>query len=147
MEEVRPLNVLIDINVVLDIFLVREPWFSDAKAVWAAHTRRVIVGHIAAHGFTNLFYIARRTVGAEKAREAVHLCLQTFEVIPVGRRELEYAESHEGSDIEDNLVLACAVEAKLDTIVTRDPKGFAGSPVQVLTPAGLLALLPQAAGS
>jgi predicted nucleic acid-binding protein len=143
-EEIRPLNVLIDINVPLDIFLVREPWFSDAKKVWAAHTRRAIVGHIAAHGFTNLFYIARRTVGAEKAREAVRLCLQTFEVIPVGRQELEYADSLEGSDIEDNLVLACASLAGLDAIVTRDPKGFAGSPVPVLTPAELLARLAKA---
>lgn len=89
MAEVRPLNVLIDINVPLDIFLAREPWLPDARAVWAAHNRRAIVGHIAAHGFTNLFDIARHVVGVEKAREVVRLCLQTFEVIPVGRAELD----------------------------------------------------------
>lgn len=147
MEEVRPVNVLVGVNILLDVFLAREPWFPDAREVWAAHTRRAIVGHITAHGFTNLFYTARRTVGTEKAREDVRLCMQTFEVVPVGRPELEYAVTHEGTDIEDNLVLACAVAAtKLDAIITRDPKGFSGSPVPVLTPAAMLARLLRESG-
>ena len=102
-----------------------------------------MVGHVAAHGFTNLFYVARRVVGFEKAREAVRLGLQTFEVIPIGRPELEQADSLSGNDIEDNLVLACATLAQLDAIVTRDPRGFAGSPVPILSPAELLAQLPK----
>jgi predicted nucleic acid-binding protein len=143
MEEVRPRNVLIDVNVLLDVFLEREPWVKDARAVWTAHHCRTLVGHVAAHGFTNLFYIARRAVGIEKAREAVLLCLQTFEVSPVGRPELELAETLAGNDIEDNLVQACATLARLDAIVTRDPKGFAGSPIPVVTPAELLAQIPK----
>ena len=39
-----------------------------------------------------------------------------------------------GNDFEDNLVLTCAVNARLDAIVTRDPKDFVGSPLPVLTP-------------
>jgi hypothetical protein len=35
-----------------------------------------------------------------------------------------------------------AVLAHLDAIVTRDPKSFVGSPVPALTPAQLLALIP-----
>ena len=49
-----------------------------------------------------------------------------------------------GSDFEDNLHIACAAEARLDAIVTRNPKDFAGSPLPVLTPATLLALLATA---
>ena len=40
---------------------------------------------------------------------------------------------------DDNLQIACAIEAQLDAIVTRDPRGFALSPVAVLIPAELLA--------
>jgi predicted nucleic acid-binding protein len=136
------MTALIDINVPLDVFLAREPWLTDARAVWDAHDRRAIVGHIAAHGLTNLFYIARRVVGLEKARKAVGLCLQTFEVIPVGRAELELADSLAGHDFEDNLVLTCAMIAGLDVIVTRDPRGFVGSTIPVLSPAELLEQLP-----
>jgi hypothetical protein len=73
----------------------------------------------------------------------VRRCLQTFEIIPVGRPELERADSLPGSDFEDNLQMACAALAKLDAIVTRDPSGFAGSPIPVLSPAELLAQVPQ----
>jgi predicted nucleic acid-binding protein len=144
-EEIRPLNVLIDVNILLDLFLVREPWVSDARAVWNAHHRGECVGHLAAHALTNLFYIARKVVGIEKAREAVRACLRTFEIVPIGRAELDLADSLPGNDIEDNLVLACARVAQLDAIVTRDPKGYAGSPVSVLAPADLLLRLPPSA--
>lgn len=138
MEEVRQLNVLVDVNVLLDVFLAREPWMADAQAVWAAHHRLAIIGHVAAHGITNLFFIARRLRGADEARRAVRLCLHTFEIIPVGRPELELADAMAGNDLEDNLQIACAIEAKLDAIVTRDAQGFSLSPIPILTPAELL---------
>ena len=95
---------------------------------------------------TNLFYVARKSVGIANAREALRNCLRTFEVISVGQLELELADSLPGSDIEDNLVLACAILTRLDAIVTRDPKGFADAPLPILSPAELLALLPSNAG-
>ncbi len=138
MAEVRRLNVLLDVNLLLNVFLDREPWVSEARTVWTAHHERRLTGHVAAHGLTNLFYIARKVIGTDKARKAVRLVLQTFEIAPIGRRELELADSLSGTDLEDNLVLACASLAGLDAIVTRDPRGFAGSTVAVLSPAELL---------
>jgi len=139
MEEVRLLRVLFDINVLLDVFLEREPWLAKARALWTAQHRRLIHGHVAAHGVANMFYIARKVIGVSRARESVGLCLQTFDIISIGRAELELADSLAGSDIEDNLVLACASLAKMDAIVTRDPKGFPGSQIPILSPADLLA--------
>ena len=57
---------------------------------------------------------------------------------------LEMATTFPGSDFEDNLRIACAVEARLEAIVTRNPKDFAGSPIPILTPVELLALLAKA---
>jgi len=31
------MNVLLDINLVLDVLLARQPWFADAAQVWDAH--------------------------------------------------------------------------------------------------------------
>ena len=135
------MNVLIDVNVALDVILEREPWLVDSKGVWDACHQMRITGHLVATGLTNLFYISRRIIGTEKARAGVHICLATFEIIPVGRLDLEQADAMAGSDLEDNVCLACAVNAGLDAIVTRNPKDFAGSPVPILTPAEILALL------
>ncbi|MHB1559953.1 MAG: PIN domain-containing protein [Isosphaeraceae bacterium] len=143
MEEVRRLSSLIDVNILLDVFLAREPWVADGQAIWAAHHRGRFNGYVAAHGLTNLFYIARKVIGTDKAREAVRLCWQTFEVCPIGHPELEQADALAGSDLEDNLVIACAMAANLDAIVTRNPKDFAGSPLPVLSPSEWLECLPK----
>jgi hypothetical protein len=138
------MNVLIDVNVVLDVILEREPWLSDSKGVWDACYQMRLTGHLVATGLTNLFYISRRIIGTERARAGVHICLATFEIIPVGRMELEQADAMAGSDLEDNVCLACASSARRDAIVTRNPKDFKSSVAPVLTPAELLALLAKA---
>ena len=137
------MRVLIDTNVALDVILERHPWLEYSKGVWDACHELKIVGHLVATSLTNLFYVSRRIIGTDKARAGVHTCLATFEIIAVGRSELEQADAMTGSDLEDNVSLACALAAKVDAIVTRDPKGFAGSTIPVLTPAELLALLPK----
>ncbi len=101
------------------------------------------MGHLIATGVTNIFYISRRIIGTEKARAGVRICLATFEITPVGRDELKQAEAMAGSDLEDNVSLAFALSAGLDAIVTRDKTGFVESPLPVLSPAELLALLPK----
>lgn len=138
------MNVLIDANVALDVILERQPWLGDSKGVWDACYQNRVTGYLVATSLTNLFYVSGRIIGTEKARAGVHICLATFEIIPVGRLELEQADAMAGSDLEDNVSLACALNARLDAIVTRDPRGFAGSPIPVLTPAELLARLPKA---
>jgi hypothetical protein len=53
MAEVRLLNALLGVDVMLDVFLERELWVAEAEGLWTAHHRRRYVGHLAAHGFTN----------------------------------------------------------------------------------------------
>ena len=63
------------------------------------------------------------------------------------RELLDAAERWRGIDFEDNLQIACAIEARLEAIVTRNSGDFAGAPVPILTPAELLALLAKAPGA
>ncbi len=66
---------------------------------------------------------------------------RAFRIAPVTGATLILARTWAGNDYEDNVQIACAVEAAVDAIVTRDPRGFAGSPVPVPTPADLVARL------
>jgi hypothetical protein len=59
-------------------------------------------------------------------------------VIAVGFSELRVAERLGSGDFEDNVQMACASAAQLDAIVTRDPSGFAGSPIPIWTPQELV---------
>jgi hypothetical protein len=137
------MNVLLDLNIVLDVLLRRQPWLGEATAIWNAHHGGQIRGHLVATSLTNLFYIARRILGQDEARRAVRTCLQTFVILGVDEPLLRQADALPGTDLEDNLQLAAAIAFRLDAIVTRDPHGFAGATLPVLAPADLLARLAQ----
>lgn len=133
------MRVLIDTNVVLDVLLARDPWRAEARAIWQATEDGKLESYLAATTLTNIFYLARKLPpGPAKALEAVKDCLTTFAICPVDRHVLELAMALPGSDFEDNVQLACAQAAGLGTIVTRDPAGFAGALIPVVSPAELL---------
>ena len=119
----------------------RNPWVTEATAVWQANDEGRIVGYILASAMTEIFYIARRLAGLEIAHTTVRTCLEAFEICTIDRQTLEQAEALPGNDFEDNLQIACASIAGIDAIVTRDKDGFKAATIPVWTPAELLAQL------
>ena len=139
------MTILLDLNVLLDALLGREPWRAEADAIWDANRDGRIDAWMSAAALPTLFCVVRKQADLARAHLAVTNCLRSLEIVPVNRTTLELATTFPSSDFEDNLQIACAVESRLDVIVTRNPRDFAGSPVLVLTPAELLARLPKAA--
>lgn len=135
------MRVLLDTNVVLDLLLERDPWRVQAVGVAEAASDGRLAAHVSASSITDNFYISRRLVGTEPARRVVRACLDTLEIVGVTRELLDAAERRTGADFEDNLQIECALAAGLDAIVTRDPGGFAASPIRALTPSELLTML------
>jgi len=135
------MKVLIDLNIALDVLLDREPWVAESKGVWQANHEKSIQGYLVATSLTNLFYIARKLVGHERARDAVRTLLDAFDIVAVDQFVLKDADSLPGNDFEDNVCMSCAKSANLDAIVTRNPSDFSHSAVPVYTPPQLLALL------
>lgn len=66
---------LVDVNVLLDVLLNRSPWAVDARGIWRANHTGRFRGFVAATAVTNLFYIARRLAGKERAMQCVAQCL------------------------------------------------------------------------
>jgi predicted nucleic acid-binding protein len=128
------MRVLLDTYVVLDVLLSREPWLDDARALWLAADNGELSAYLSATSLTDIYYVARRLADVPRAQQAVKLCLDAFEVLPVDRAALERAQQLTGPDFEDNVQIGCAEAAGLDAIVTRDTGGFADSTVAVLSP-------------
>jgi predicted nucleic acid-binding protein len=139
-------RVLLDTNVVLDALLDRQPWSAAATQIWQAHRAGKVEAHVNATSVTNIFYVSRKLIGRERAWQGVHACLDQLRIIAVDVALLQAAVAIGGGDLEDNLQITCATAAKLEAIVTRDPAGFAHSPIEVLTPAQLLQRLTATTG-
>lgn len=137
------IGVLLDINVVLDVFLARDPWLDASASVIQAGLDGKIAAHLSAASVPTISYLVRRNADLAKARAVVVECLNSFQVPPVDRRALELTATLPASDFEDNLLAACAHLARLDAIVARDPTVFSGSPVPALSPTQFLAQLAQ----
>ena len=130
----QPHGVLVDTNVLLDLLLTREPWFTAARPLWDARDASQIECYLPASVLTDVFYICRKQIGVSNAKTAVGLCLARFTLLAIDRPILEAAHQLPGTDFEDSVQIACAMRAGLNLIVTRDPRDFAHSPVPAIAP-------------
>lgn len=135
------LRVLIDTNVVLDWLLDRGPWSDAAKPLWDARDAGHIVAYLPASVLTDIFYIIQRQAGIPAAFTAIDRVFGAFGLFAVDMPLLQQARALPGSDFEDNVQIACAVNAHLDLIVTRNLVDFALSPIQVIDPSQITAYL------
>jgi predicted nucleic acid-binding protein len=133
------MKVLIDTNVLLDFLLAREPFKKDAEDLFTAIDSGQIIGFVTATTLTDIFYIARKhTRSLELAREAVASTLDTMTICPINRNVLETAFASGLTDFEDAIQIYSAIAQNLDTIVTRDAKGFVSSTIPVYSVQELL---------
>ena len=134
-------KVLFDINVLLDVLLDREAHAEASAAAWASAEGGVSEGLLAAHAVTTIDYLISKELGAAKARRIVSAMLRVFGVAAIDAAVIQEALHLPFGDFEDAVTAAAARLAGCDYIVTRDPKGFRGSPVRCLTPEALMPIL------
>lgn len=132
------MKILIDTNIVLDLFLEREPFVENVILIFEQIEQGKLEGYIAATTITNIFYIIRKTESREVAITAINRLLIGIQFCAVDRQTIETALSIGLKDFEDSIQLACATLSKLDGIVTRDRKDFIGSNLPIYTPTELL---------
>ena len=139
----RPLRLLLDINVILDVLQRREPHFMDSASVVAAAESGRCQGMVAAHTITTIFYLVAKHSSPETARLQIAEMLRFLDVAAVDRAALVRALTMPYADFEDAVQMAAASAAGADYVVTRDLSDYLHGPLPALTPAEALALLPR----
>lgn len=135
------MRVLLDTNVIVDFVLERDPHVAAAAELFELNATGRYQRFVSSITPINVFYIGRKAVGAEKARERVRDLLVAFEVCPITTGSLTDALSLPFSDYEDAVQHACAVQNTLDAIVTRDTDDYRKAVLPVFTPVEFLRLL------
>ncbi|WP_227368893.1 PIN domain-containing protein [Halomonas sp. M20] len=126
--------ILLDTNVVLDVIQRREPHYKASSAVMDRIIRRKTAGALSAHAITTVHFIIARHQNRNVAAQAVQWLLKHFTVAAVGKPELLRAQALGWSDFEDAVVAAAAESSDCSTILSRNVRDFAGSPILVVTP-------------
>jgi predicted nucleic acid-binding protein len=136
------MNLLIDTDVVLDLLLKRQPFFTDAVTLWQAADQGRFERYVAAITPINVFYIARKANGAAAAHRVIDELLAVVRVAPVDAAILQAASSSGFADFEDAVQIAAAQAIGVDAIVTRNLADYAGAQLPTYAPADILRRLP-----
>ncbi len=118
------LKVLIDLNVVLDLFQRREPFYDMSARVLAAAETGLVEGWIAAHSLTTLFYLLTRYQSAEQARVALTDLLTFLSVAAVDHEVIEQALNLPYPGFEDAVQMMAAVRNGVQYLVTRNVRDY-----------------------
>ncbi|GHU61599.1 DNA-binding protein [Clostridia bacterium] len=104
------MRLLIDTNVLLDYLAKREPFLKSAEAIVDACATGKVDGSIAAHSFSNIFYILRNVFRVDERKKLLlDLCV-LFTVEGINQQTIETSlRNNYFDDFEDCLQMECAI--------------------------------------
>jgi predicted nucleic acid-binding protein len=135
---------LLDTNVIVDVALERQPYFSDSETVLSLVEQGQIEGYISATTFSDLYYIIRKDKGRNLTLEFLSDISTFCRVATVDRAAIDMALTANFRDFEDAIQYSTAVINNLEAIVTRNPQDFPVTTLRILTPQQLIQALDQA---
>ncbi|RLF30912.1 MAG: PIN domain nuclease [Thermoplasmata archaeon] len=134
-------KLLIDIDVILDVLLKRQPFFAASANLWAQIEKGHTCAYLASHTVTTLFYLIRKAKGKKLAKDSIRDILSVFEIAPVDKKGLLLALELDFTDFEDAVQFGAAKQMNVDFIITRNIRHYRKSDIPVLTPDTFLSTL------
>jgi predicted nucleic acid-binding protein len=119
------MNVVFDNNVILDFVTDRHEQFPQAEKLFSLVRDGFINGQVAASSLTDIFFVAAKLTNEKKAKRVIKDLCELLNVLPVTTVDCRVALAMPLDDFEDAVILASAMAAEADCIVTRDRKFLA----------------------
>ncbi len=133
------MKIVIDNNVILDVFQNREPFVQFSSKVLRLVETKQVKGYVTANSITDIHYVLNRSLkDKEKVYDAIDTLLQLIDIIDVTAKDVRKAFHPDVIDFEDELISVCAERVKIDYIITRNTKDFINSPVPAINPEDFL---------
>lgn len=129
------MELLIDTNVVLDMFLEREPFVAMSRQAISLSKKYPVKSFISASSVTDIYYIAYRGLKDHQIiRRHFKTLFKFVGVVAVTSKDIHAAFALDWKDFEDSVQYAVAASNNFDGIVTRNMQGFTDNAVKIFTP-------------
>lgn len=132
-------KLFIDINVILDVGLARDPHVLYSQEILSYIEKRKAIGYIAAISCANIYYLIQKTENHKIAVRFVRDMTELLSVVEVNKKTIERGLELGLKDFEDGVQIACAEACKADYFITRDADHYKNSPVPWISPDEYLA--------
>lgn len=133
-------RVLFDSDVLLDVLAQRQPFIVASAQALNNVTQPQVQGYVSGHAVTNIFYILRRQVGSETAKELLSRLLQHLQIANVTDEVIRAALQSPITDFEDAVTSEAGNAAGVEIIVTRNTSDFVASTIPAVLPEEFLAM-------
>lgn len=127
------MKVFIDTDIILDLLLAREPFFSAATRLFLLIQDGEMEGYVSPLSFSNLFYILRKATSGTEAVAALRKLKLITRVLSVDEQTIDLALASSFSDFEDAIQYYAALSSDIALIVTRNKSDYKTAKIPVLT--------------
>ena len=129
------LRLLLDTNILIDLFDSRAPFAADALKLRIANEFGDVELWASAKSFTDIFYVmVRAGATSEAVQDVFSESLSFLHVCSVDEDDIALAAAQRWDDFEDCIVALCAEKVHAQFIITRDKAGFERSKLPALPP-------------
>ena len=124
----------VDTDVILDLLSARIPHFHFAAVLFSLAEMGKYELYTSPTVFTNAFYILRKQLGNEKAKNTLRKLRIILHVVDSTEKVIDQALNSDFSDFEDAIQCYTALNNNMQCIITRNIKDYKNSGVLVQTP-------------
>lgn len=126
--------LFIDSDVILDVLERREHFYEYSAQILSLGDDKKVKLVTTSLVFANVYYLLRKHLGFEKAKECLRKLRVIVDVVSVNAKEVDLALNSELSDFEDALQYFTALDSKIEFIITRNVRDYKNPRLIVQTP-------------
>ncbi len=134
-------RILIDTDVILDLFFDREPYSENAAKVLSLCEKKAVIGFVTPVIISNVYYLLSQKAKQEKVIEKLKILMSILEVLVIDKNAIIVALNSEFKDFEDALQnYSAELNGEIDIIITRNTKDYKKSQIGIMNPENFLKL-------
>lgn len=134
-------KMFLDSDVILDIVMARQEFYSDSSTVLALIEDQTYQGVTSSNYIANVYYVLRSEGGDQNARALIRTLLNHILILPITHSDILTALDSSFSDFEDSLQHESAKNYGCDVIITRNLADYRYASMPVFSPTQFLATL------
>lgn len=135
------MEIFLDSDVLIDFLNLRSPFEKDIIALFVFLDKAEYKIYTSVQSVVNIHYVIGREFGRIVADDRIAKLLQSVKALSIHESTLKAAQKSGFSDFEDAIQFNCALENKMEYIVTRNIKDYKKSTIPVRRPLELLKIL------
>ena len=134
------MKVFLDTNILLDVVLVRHPFYVHSLEITDICTQSLVKGYASVLSFPTVAYVTKRGHTLQHMKTCIASLRSIITPVDCTAAILDQALYSNFKDFEDAMQYFCARSCGADYLVTRNTEDFAPAEMAVVTPKEFLSI-------